>query len=166
MRLRAEETALRAEPLLATPVGRVRWAASHVSLALAGTAVLLVTAGLAAGLAHAGHTGDARQVGRVLGGALVQLPATWLVTGIVVAVFGLAPRLVMAAWAALAGFVLVGELGSLLRLDQRVMDVSPFAHVPRVPAAELTVTPLVWLLAVAAVLFVAGFAGLRRRDIG
>ena len=37
LRLRAEETALRAEPLLATGVTRTRWAASHLVMAFGGT---------------------------------------------------------------------------------------------------------------------------------
>ncbi|HET8680979.1 MAG TPA: ABC transporter permease [Micromonosporaceae bacterium] len=166
MRLRAEESALHAEPLLATAVGRVRWAASHVTIAVLGTTLLMVAMGASAGLAHGARVGDMSQVGRVLGGALVQLPAAWVLTGIVVAAFGLAPRLVTAGWAALVGFLLLAEVGPLLDLDQWVMDVSPYAHVPKIPGAELTVAPVVTLTAVAALLTAAGLAGFRRRDIG
>ncbi len=66
----------------------------------------------------------------------------------------------------LAGVVLLGELGPLFELDQRVLDISPFAHVPRIPGAAFTATPLVTLTAVAALLVVAGLAGFRRRDVG
>jgi len=164
MRLRAEETALRAEPLLATAVGRIRWAASHLTMALGGTAALLAGAGVGAGLAHGAQARDLGEFWRVLGGALVQVPAAWVVTAIVVATFGLAPRLVVAGWVALVAFLLVGELGPLLELDQRVMDLSPFAHVPKIPGAALSATPLVLLLAVAAGLTAAGLAGFRHRD--
>lgn len=165
MRLHAEETELRAESLLATSVTRGRWAASHIVIALAGSAVLLVTAGLAAGTVHAAQTGDASVVGRVLTGALVQVPAAWVLVGIAVAAYGLAPRLVVAGWSALAVFLLLGELGPLFGFDQWLMDLSPWAHVPKVPGSAVTATPLLWLLAVAAVGLAAGFAGLRRRDI-
>lgn len=166
MRLRSEETALRAEPLLATATGRVSWAVSHVTVAVLGTALLLVTAGLAAGLPHAAHTGDPGQVGRVLGAALVQLPAAAVLTGVVVAAFGLAPRLVAAGWAALVVFLLIGELGPVLGLDQWVLDLSPFAHVPRLPGSPFTLTPVLWLAALAAALTAVGLAGFRRRDVG
>ena len=145
MRLRSEETALRVEPLLATALGRIRWAWSHLAIALAGTATLLLAAGLSAGLAYAAQTGDIGQVGRVLGGALVQLPAAWVLTGIVVAAFGLAPRWIAIGWVALVAFVLLGEFGPLFKLNHMVMAISPFDHVPKLPGGALTVVPLLWL---------------------
>jgi ABC-2 type transport system permease protein len=165
LRLRAEETGLRAEPVLATAVGRVRWVTGQLSVALGGSALLLAIAGLAAGAVHAVATHDAGQFGRVLVAALVQVPATWVVAGIAVAAFGLAPRAVTAGWAALVAFLLLGELGPLLRLPQPLMDLSPYGHTPRLPGAPLAAAPLLWLLAVAAVLLVAGLAGFRRRDL-
>ncbi|SER70336.1 ABC transporter permease [Lentzea albida] len=165
MRLHGEEVELRAESLLATPVGRVRWASSHVVVALAGVVVLLVSAGLAAGTVHAARTGDLSAVGEVLAGALVQIPAAWVLVGIVVAAYGLAPRLVVAGWSALAVFLVLGELGPLFGFDQWLMDLSPWAHLPKVPGSAITTTPLLWLLAVVVAGLAAGFAGLRRRDI-
>ncbi|HET8643476.1 MAG TPA: ABC transporter permease [Pseudonocardiaceae bacterium] len=166
MRLRAEETALHAEPLLATAVSRIRWAASHITIAILGTTLLMVAMGTGAGLAHGAQTGDLSQAGRVLGGALVQLPAAWVLTGIVVAAFGFAPRLVAAGWVALVGFLLLAEVGPLLELDQWVLDVSPYAHVPKLPGAEFTTAPMIALTIVAGSLIAAGLAGFRRRDVG
>ncbi|WP_439657813.1 ABC transporter permease [Lentzea sp. HUAS TT2] len=166
LRLHAEESAGRADPVLATTVTRARWAMGHVWVALGGTALLLVSAGVAAGVVHAAQTGDAGQVGRVLVGALVQVPAAWVLTGVVVAVFGTAPRLAVAGWAVLVAFLLLGELGPLLELDQWLRDLSPFAHVPRMPGGTVTAAPLVWLVVVAAALTAAGLTALRRRDVG
>jgi ABC-2 type transport system permease protein len=166
MRLRVEENALHAEPLLATAVGRVRWAASHITIAVLGTTLLMLAVGTSAGLAHGARVGDMGQVGRVLGGALVQLPAAWVLTGIVVAAFGFAPRLVAAGWAALVGFLLLAEFGPLLEFDQWVMDISPYAHVPKIPGADFTATPMVTLTVLAALLLAAGLAAFHRRDIG
>ena len=45
LRLRGEETALRADPLIAGPVGRIRWAVSHLAVTVAGTAVVLAAGG-------------------------------------------------------------------------------------------------------------------------
>jgi ABC-2 type transport system permease protein len=166
MRLRAEETGLRADPVLATGVGRVRWALSHITIALAGTTLLMVLAGAGAGLVRAAQTGAAGEGVRVFAAALVQLPAAWVLAAIVVAAFGLAPRFTGIGWAALAGFVVLGELGPLLKLSHWVMDASPFAHVPKLPGATFTAAPMLALIAVAALLAAAGLAGLRRRDVG
>jgi ABC-2 type transport system permease protein len=43
---------------------------------------------------------------------------------------------------------------------------SPFAHTPQVPLADLTLTPLIVIVLLAAVGLAAGYAGLRRRDVG
>ena len=166
LRLRTEESALRTEPLLATAVGRTKWAWSHLVVALAGSASLLVIVGVTAGLVGARQVGDGGLFGRVLVAALVQIPAAWLVIGIVVAVFGLVPRWVVLGWAALAGFVLLGEFGALFNLSRAVMDVSPFAHVPRLPGGAFAVAPLLWLTVIAAGLVGVGLAGFRRRDVG
>lgn len=166
LRLRTEETALRAEPLLATNVGRLEWAASHLIFAFGGAALVVLIAGLTAGLAVAASTGDASEVLRLVAAALAQLPAVWVLTGVAVALVGLAPRWSAAAWGALAAFLLLGQIGETLNLDPRLLDVSPFTHVPKLPGGAFSAGPLIWLVAVAAALSVAGLAGLRRRDIG
>ena len=74
--------------------GRLRWAASHLVFALLGTALLLAAAGAAGGLAYGAQVHDVGgQFGRVLGAALVQLPATWVLAGLGVALIGLARTL-------------------------------------------------------------------------
>jgi ABC-2 type transport system permease protein len=45
-----------------------------------------------------------------------------------------------------------------VQLNQWLLDVWPFTHVPKLPGGAVSATPLVWLAA-------AGLAGLRRRDI-
>jgi ABC-2 type transport system permease protein len=165
LRLRTEETSMRAEPVLATAVGRRQWAGSHLVFSALGPALALATAGLTAGLAHGLNTGHVgRELPRVLGGAMVQLPAVWVLAAVAVALFGLAPRLAPAAWGALAACLLFGMVGAALQLRQWLLDVSPFTHIPKAPGAAVSATPLIWLIAVAVVLAAAGLAGLRRRD--
>jgi ABC-2 type transport system permease protein len=167
MRLRAEESSGRVEPLLATQVGRIRWAASHLAFALLGTAVILAVAGAGAGLAYGLQIDDVGgQVSRLLVAGLVQVPAAWVLAGLGTALFGLAPRLAVLTWAALIACIALFELGAFLGLSQWIVDASPFAHVPKLPGSAFTGTPLMWLTAVAALLVVAGLSGFRRRDVG
>ncbi|WP_232828461.1 ABC transporter permease [Kribbella monticola] len=126
LRLRSEETSLRAEPLLATGITRSRWLASHVLMALFGTSVLVLVGGLGSGISSGASLGNMnRQLPRMLAAALVQLPAIWLVTALVVILFGLAPKLVTATWALFATFLLLGQFGPLFNLPDSVMNISP-----------------------------------------
>ncbi|MFF4128705.1 ABC transporter permease [Microbispora rosea] len=166
LRLRQEESSGRVEALLATPVGRLRWAASHLTFALLGTALLLAAAGIAGGLGYGMQVHDiGGQIGRLLGAALVQLPATWVLAGFGTALIGLAPRFSALAWAALILSVLLVELGALFGLSQWIVDATPFAHVPKLPGSAFTVTPMLWLTAIALALGAVGLAGLHRRDV-
>jgi polyether ionophore transport system permease protein len=165
MRLRTEESEMRAEPILATAVRRVTWAWSHIAIALFGVAFLLLCMGAGAGLTYSAQTGRSSDFFRVLEAALARIPAAWVIAAIVVLAFGIAPRAAIAGWVALVAFLLLGEFGPLFKLDQWVMDLSPFAHTPRLPGGVFTAVPLAWLAALAVVLMTAGLAGLRRRDI-
>ena len=166
LRLRQEESSGRVEAILATRVGRLQWAASHLAFAVVGTALLLAVAGVAGGVVYGAEVHDVGgQVGRIFGAAMVQLPAAWVLAGFGMALIGLLPRLSTLAWAALIVSVVLVELGALFGLNQWVLDVVPFTHVPKLPGAAFTVTPLLWLTAVAAALGAAGLAGLRRRDM-
>ncbi len=166
LRLRSEETSLHAESILATAVSRVRWAAGHLSVAFGGTLVVLAVAALSVGISDAAVTGDAHVVATSIGVAFAYAPALWVVVGLTVALVGLVPRAAAGAWGFLTLCFVIGMLGQLLDLPTWVEDVSPFQHVPQLPAADLTVVPLLALTAVAVALTGAGLWGLRRRDIG
>jgi ABC-2 type transport system permease protein len=167
LRLRGEETTDRAEPILAGSVGRLRWAASHLVLAFVGTAVVLLVGGLATGIGYGFMAGDL--VGRlppVLGAALAQVPAVWVLAGVAVLLFGAFPKAVSAAWTVVGLSLVIGWLGPALQLPQWVMDLSPFGHLPKLPGAEVTAAPFLWLLLLTALLTTAGLAAFRRRDLG
>jgi ABC-2 type transport system permease protein len=166
LRLRSEETSGRAEVVLATAVSRARWAASHLTVALAGSALIMLLAGLGMGVTYGVIAGEATQIGRLTGAALAFVPPLWVVIGLTFAVFGLVPRAVPAAWGALGLFVVIGLFGQLFELPDWVIDLSPFQHVPTVPIEGFSLGSTAALLAVAAALLAAGFAGFRHRDAG
>ena len=92
-------------------------------------------------------------------------PAVWVVVGATVALFGLVPRAAAAGWGVLGACVLLSVLGPLLGLPDWVLDLSPFQHVPQLPAADFAAGPLLALCAVAAALTAVGMAAFRRRDL-
>ncbi|MGW5050699.1 ABC transporter permease [Actinokineospora sp. NPDC004072] len=164
LRMRAEETTQRAEPVLAAGASRFGWAGAHLLFALVGPALLLAISGLGLGIGHGLRTGDpGAQLGHALEITVAQLPAVWIVAGAAALLFGVLPSVsVPSAWAVLAVVVLVTLFGPVLQVDQWVMDISPFTHVPR----TWEFGPLLALTAVAAALLVAALSGVRRRDIG
>ena len=166
LRMRAEEASGRVEPLLATAVGRHRWFASHVVIVAAGAAVTLLASGVAAALAYGAASGDLATGLGLVQAAAVQLPATLALGGFVVAAFGLLPRRAgPVTWFALAAALVMSQLGKLFELPQWLLDVSPYTHVPLVPAEPLTATPVLWLTTAAIALGAVGFAAFRRRDL-
>jgi len=165
LRMRGEESAGRLEPLLATALARARWAAGHIAMALVGTILILAVSGLGAGVADAISSGDAGRLPLLLGSSLALAPAVWVLAGIAVALFGLLPRAAAAAWGVLGACFLLAYLGPLLALPDWVMDLSPFTHVPLLPAADLSVAPLAALTAIGAAFIAVGLVGFRRRDV-
>ncbi len=166
LRVRSEETSMRAESVLATPVSRWRFAASHVAVAFVGSVILLAVAGLATGLTYGVAGGGMQSVPRLVGAALVYAPPMWIMIGLAIALDGLVPRWVGASWAILAACVVVGFLGAVLHLPRWLQDLSPFERMPQLPAGSLTLLPLLVISALAAGLTLAGLGGLRRRDLG
>jgi ABC-2 type transport system permease protein len=182
LRLRAEETAGRADPVLSGVFGRIRWGLSHLLVAAAGAAGLLAIAGVATGLgyglravgttspASGAATGQPVTVGgevvHMLGAGLAQLPAALVIAGVAAAAFGLLPEASVAVgWTALGLVVAINIFGQSLQLSHWVLDISPFTHVPRLPGGAFSAQPLLWLSLAALALGAAGLAGLRRRDI-
>jgi ABC-2 type transport system permease protein len=166
LRLRSEETSGRAEPLLATGLGRTRWVTSYVGVALGGSAALMAAAGLGMGLTYGIAVSDVGQVGRLVGAAVGFVPALWLLVGVTLVLFGLAPRGTTAAWGVLVACFVTGLFGELLDLPSWVVDLSPFQHVPKMPSDGFALTPILALTGVAAALIVVGVVGFRRRDAG
>ena len=164
LRLHQEESGQHAEAVLAGAVSRTRWMASHLLPAMVGSAGALLIAGVVAGLTYGAAAGDVGgKLAVVLAAAAVQLPAVWLLVAVTVALFGLAPRFAPLAWGVLIGFIALFLLGSLSGFPQLLLDLEPFAHIPR-PGA-FTVTPLAWLSAIDAALIALGLFAFRRRDI-
>jgi ABC-2 type transport system permease protein len=168
LHMRAEEADGPLEPVLATSVSRTRWAASHALTALLGATTLLLLFAIGAGLTAGGVLGGpAGQVGVLIGAGLVQLSAILVIAAMVIAAVGLLPRFAGAmSWAMLMASILLGPLfGPTLKLPQWAQDLSPFTHLPRAPAVVVTATPVLMLIAVVAVLALAGLMALRRRDL-
>ncbi|KUN41138.1 ABC transporter permease [Streptomyces longwoodensis] len=160
LRLHGEETSGRAETVLACAVGRLRWAAGHLTIAFGGSALIMTLAG--AGFA----VGYGKEVVPVLGACLVQLPAVWVIGAVAVLLYGVAPRLAPVSWGVAVAVLLIGWVGPALDAPRIVLDLSPFGHLPKLPGGGMEWRPVLALTGLAVALVAAGLTALRRRDSG
>jgi ABC-2 type transport system permease protein len=162
LRLRSEESAGHLESVLATPVTRLRFFASHAVIAFVGSTVLMAAIGLTMSAAHAtGSSGFWREASP----AFAQLPAVWLMIGLALVAVAWLPRFDWLGWGLLAAVVFVGELGPLMNLPDWMQKISPFSDTPKIPVEAMNWTSEVILTAVAAALVAAAVVGYRRRGM-
>lgn len=165
LRVRHEESDGRAEALLATRIGRERWLAGFIGPVLAGVAVLMLLGALAMGVTAAIALEDPSRIGAVLVGGLAQIPGAWVMTMLVVAVFGWWPRATVAVWAAFVVSVAITEFGVLWSLPGWLLNLSVFHVAPMLPVAGTDAGVVVVLLVIAMALGIVGATGWRRRDV-
>lgn len=166
LQLHTEEESTRTELLLSTATGRTRWAGSQVLFALLGPAVAMAACGTFTGLAYGAAIGDVSYgVRECLAAAMVQVPAIWVLAAVAVLLFGVVPKYATAAWGVLGVLVTLFVLGFAFDLPSWLLDVDPFAHLPKLPGGAFEIAPVLWLLLVVAALVGAGLVAFRRRDL-
>lgn len=165
LRLRQEEEAGHAELLLSTATSRVRLAGAHLMLALVVPTALLIATGFAVGLSQALSEGSIGISTTLAGGALALAPGIWLIVAITMAVVGWLPHWTALPWAVVAWSLFMSWFAALLSLPGRVIELTPFEQLPKIPAEQMTWGGVLVETALAAALIALGLAGFRRRDI-
>ncbi|MEU5842641.1 anibiotic ABC transporter [Rhodococcus sp. NPDC047139] len=167
LRLHSEETSGRVESVLTTGLGRVPWVLAHFAVVLIGVLILQFLVGLVVAVTYGAAIDDLTgPLADLLPAALVYVPAISFVAAAAVLCVGVIPGHGAAvAWGLFAVWVLIGQLGVVLDLPQFVLDLSPFTHVPSMPAERFLVMPLAVLSALAVVTAAAGVSAMRRRDL-
>lgn len=163
--LRGEEQGVRAEPVLAASVPRTGWLLSWVTVTGLGALWLLGLAGLGNGIGAAASTGDPNLLGQVLLGEVAQTPAVWVLCGLSVALYGLAPRLTGITWAVFVYAGLLSMFGDMMELDDTVLATSVFRHIGQYPAQDISWPAVGGLTIIAVALAGIGAVGFRRRDL-
>jgi ABC-2 type transport system permease protein len=165
LRPASEEKAGRAELVLASGVGKVRWATSHIAIAFLGAVLLMLVCGFLSGVGFGLAGGGFDRLGDLVAAGPVFVPATLVLGGVAVLSFGISPRASFLPWAALGISALILTLQSLSAISERLVDLSPFSHLPLVPAQPIEFWPLAWLTLIAGSLSVVGLELWRRRDL-
>lgn len=166
-KVRSEESEGRLELILAGGVRRQSWLLSHMLITVVGGAILVTTAGLAAGVTNGIMSNDlGGQAFVLLQAGMVQIPVVLLFISLVAILFAAVPSLSGAlSWTFFAGSYAVMQLGALLKLPQWVIDLSPFTHIPALPAEDLSWSPLISMTIVTVAIAVVAVVTFRRRNI-
>lgn len=164
--LRGEEDTGRLEGELSGQRSRWSWLGVHVAVVAVGAGVVGLAGAGALAWSAAASTGDDAWIGEILSGSLAYLPAVSVFFGLVVLIFGIAPRLRGLGWAVFAVAAVVGYLGPGFDFPDWVVYASPFQAVgSNVLADGLKVVGGVALISLAMAWLVLGFLGFARRDI-
>jgi ABC-2 type transport system permease protein len=163
--LAADETAGRLALLYALPVSRARWAATEAAVVAVAAVLLAAVTGVAA-WTGAIWVDAGLGLGEALAGALNVVPVALLCLGAALAALGWARSAVFAVGVlpAAGGFLLL-VLADTLHWPDAVRWFSPFAHLAAVPAAPVDAAGAAGMLAIAALLAVAGCRRYGRRDL-
>lgn len=165
MRARQEEGEGRAEPILATSISRRAWLASYLLVSVLGSGAILLAGGLSLGVMAAIDQDDVGLLTGALGAVVAFLPAVWLLVGLIATLFGMMPRLLALPWLVLIYGFFVGLFGEQVQLPGWMFQLSPFEHVPDMPAAQFAVIPFGVMLLLAGFFLLIGLQAFRRRDL-
>lgn len=166
-RARQEEAHGTAELVLVAPVGRVRWLAGYLVVAVAAIVLVVASAvaGAAAGLA-AQQSADWSLMGDVAVTGLGQVTAASVFLVASALIFVIAPRLTIAlSWALVLVGTILGLFGPLFGFPDWLVNVAPIAVSPTVMGGEVDVRGFWWLLVVVVAGGGATLALMRRREL-
>lgn len=162
---RHEEAEGRLETLLVLPLGRRRWLAGRLALAVGGAVALALGAGV---LAWAGARSQGADVSLadMLGAGANCLPAALLFLALSALAFAARPRATGGIAYGLVSLAFVWQLfGAALGAPSWLLGVSPFHHVGLVPAQSFKALAAAIMLGLAAAALAAAFALFARRDL-
>lgn len=165
-RARQEEAHGTAEPLLAAPVGRVRWLADYLVVALVGIVVVIAAAIGGAALGIAGQEGDWDLMSTVLITGAGQVAAASVFLVVTALAFVLVPRLTIPlGWTLVLVAMILGLFGPLFQFPDWLVHLSPIAVTPTVDGDDVDVRGLWWLVLATGVGAAASLTLMRRREL-
>ncbi|HEX5730316.1 MAG TPA: polyketide antibiotic transporter, partial [Microbacterium sp.] len=165
-RARQEEAHGTAEPVLATPVDRVRWLAGYALIGFAGIVLVAAAAVVGAVVGLARPDSDRNLLGDVLVVAGDQVLAACVFLVLTALVFVLAPRLTIPlGWTLVLLAMVLGLFGPLFGFPDWLIHVAPIAVAPTVTGDGVDVRGLWWLVLAVTAIGVAAGGLMRRREL-
>lgn len=165
-RARQEEAHGTAEPVLATPVARIRWLADYLLIALVGIVLVIAAAigGAALGIAGQGGTWELMPDVLVTGGGQAVAASVFLV--LTALIFVVAPRLTIAlGWTLVLVGMMLGLFGPLFGFPDWLTHLSPVAVAPKVEGDVVDIAGLWWLVLATGAGAALSLGLMRRREL-
>jgi ABC-2 type transport system permease protein len=165
-RARQEEAHGTAEPLLALPVGRMRWLADYCAVAFGGVVLVVGAAIAGAVLGIAVQGGDAGLLRDALVAGAGQIAAASVFLALTALAFAALPRTTIAlGWSLVLVAMTLGLFGPLFQLPEALVHLSPIAVTPYVDGDDVDIRGLWWLVAATAAGVAAALGLMRRREL-
>lgn len=164
VKMRTEEMEDRVEPIIATATTRYGYYTSNISAAIGSSSMFMLIAGTIIAL-FASNADIGVSLDDALLQAVATVPAVWTVVALSVAVIGMRPRAIIVAWAGILVSFVLTLLGPTFGLDDWVLGISPFWHIPHVGLAAPDFSGLAWITAVTVLFLASGLTGFNRRDL-
>ncbi|KIL53054.1 ABC transporter permease [Jeotgalibacillus campisalis] len=165
LKVKGEEKQSRTEHLLSRAVSRWKLLGSYALLSSFFSFVMILLAVTGLWSASVSTMEDPIAFLSLFKGAVVYLPAIWVMIGTAIFLIGLVPSLTSLSLLYLGYSFFIVYLGGMMQFPEWLSSLSPFGHVPQIPMEDFNLTAVLLLLGVSAILTAAGFAGYRRRDI-
>lgn len=159
---RAEEAGGLLESQLAGALSRYRWLSAHITVAGGGSLIMLLLGGYLAGVfSNGAATGN-----EMAAASLAYWPSALVLMALLLVLFGFLPRwCVSLTWAVYGLSYMVAMFGAIFSLSEETIKATPFGAVPRMPAENFALTPVVVLTILAVVGTGVGLWRFRNRDI-
>ncbi len=165
LKISGEEKKSRIQEVLSTSVSRNDLLASYALIGFVSAVIVQFVSIIGLWSAAVFVMEDVASLDLLLKAAFVNIPAMWIFVGFTILLIGWLPRYTSLAWGYLIYSFFVEYLGEMLKLPNWIVNISPFAHIPNIPAEEVRISVLIIMLTTTLLLSLAGFVGYNMRDI-
>ena len=165
LKIRSEEKKERLENLYSKKVSKNKVLSSYVILSVISSMLFMFLFAFGLWIASSNVMEEPIAFMTMFFGAMVYLPAIWVMIGITLLLIAYLPKRTGFIWGFLGISFFTVYIGALVNLPNWFLILIPYTSIPRVPVEEFSIIPLIVLTIIAIVMFAAGFIGYKNRDI-
>jgi ABC-2 type transport system permease protein len=166
LKAKSEETAFRAELILATKTSRTKYLTGFVVISFVTAILFQITQALGMySMAMSMGFTDKLPLGYLIASTLVYTPALWVIAGLATLLVGLIPRFASWVWAYYGFTFFIMMYGRLLPDLNFLVNFTPMGWVPQFPVDDINWVTMIVLSAVGIALSVLGIIFYNKRDI-